>query len=54
MGSHDKHLPSRPFSKATNPDDTRGLSRGTIKRIARGNALRAKEDARKARQGDRR
>jgi hypothetical protein len=53
MGTHDQHLPKRLYSKATNPDDTRNLDDMTKKRIARGNGLRTKDDAKKAKRGDR-
>lgn len=54
MGKHDQHLPKRPYNKATNPDDTRNLDDGTKKRIARGNAMRTKTEAKNAKQGDKR
>lgn len=54
MGRHNSHLPQRPYDKQANPDDTRSLTQSDRKRIARGIALRQKDDAKKARQGDRR
>ena len=52
MGRHDGHLPKRPYDKQANPADTPNLSAAEKKRIARGIALRKKDDAKKARQGD--
>jgi hypothetical protein len=54
MGKHDKHLPPDPYNKAASPADTPNLDLSTRKRIARGNALRTKQNAKDARQGDRR
>jgi hypothetical protein len=54
MGKHDKHLPQRPTDKQPNPKDTPNLDLSTRKRHARGVALRRKDDAKNARQGDQR
>lgn len=52
MGRHDQHLPRRPLDKAANPADLPNIDYGTRKRFARGIALRKKDDAKRARQGD--
>lgn len=48
MSQHRDHLPKRPYDKATNPADTPNIDQRTAKRIARGIALRQKDDAKKA------
>jgi hypothetical protein len=55
VSKHDEHLPpeNRVKNKAVSPEAARAVGSRVMKRVARGQGTRRKQDAKDARQGDR-